>query len=569
MKRKQSLMWYILIIVASLFVVLFVGSAFDSETNTNNLIVTSSWRNAFRKWMDVAWWVRLHYKIDLSKYEEIYTNPMEFNEVVRTVQNVILMNIDQRISALWVSDYESRIQTMEDGQYVVIDLWWVHDLTQAKEIIWKTVELEFKVPFEWDPEEVAISRQLFAESLLKQAVELPDNLAQIWAENQSRDVFYQFYNDQLLEELPALYAENLESLDAQQVWVVRPVLIQWVHTIIPALEWFIEEEVIMEWRVISKLLEINEEQHEDDEWNISIVNRYTLEELFITSVPTWVTAQDPVTNEILNGTFFRYASVWHTQTWQPSVLVHFDDRGTQIFCNLTQWHIGKQMAIYVWWVQVTAPVIQDRICQWTAQITWDFTSLEARTMVDELNEGALPAALILAHEEKVSASLWERALRWALLAWWIGLLAVFVYMFLAYWRKKWIVAVITLLSFLIVLFAIVKLFGVALSLSWIAAILLSIGMGVDANILIFERVSEELKAWKSTFYSVTDWYNNSWSAIRDGNITTWFIALLLLLVWTNVFKWFGTMMVVNILITLTILVPLTKYMLLLILWDKK
>jgi preprotein translocase subunit SecD len=93
-------------------------------------------------------------------------------------------------------------------------------------------------------------------------------------------------------------------------------------------------------------------------------------------------------------------------------------------------------------------------------------------------------------------------------------------------------------------------------------------MGVDANILMYERIREELKAWKAYWLAVIDGLKRSWPAIRDGNMTTFMIALLLFWMWMNVFKWFGSMMMLSIIIVLSVIVPLTKY-LLLIWWNDK
>lgn len=550
--------------------------------------------------MDVAWWVRLYYKIDLSKYRQLYTDTTQFNQVIWDVQNIILENIDTRISGLWVSDYESRIQTLEDGQYVVIDLWGINDLQQAKEIIWKTVELEFKVPYTWGQEDVTIRRQLLAESVLKEAVNWSKTFSTLAIENAGQEVAYQVYNDVTIDELPQIYQNNAEIFENPTEWVY-PTLLGWTYRD-SADTWWIQE-TMTGW-VIANITAIGPQsewsQPDNAPWTGQLDSAdqadgtnqadsadnagetdttdttdttgeqvYTIQELFVTDTPQRIAAKDPVSEEILNGAFFNYASLWQTQTAQTAVLVHFNERGKQIFCNLTAEIIGEQMAIFVGGELVTAPVIQDRICQWTAQITGQFTSEEARTMIDNLNEGALPAPLVLAHEEKVSATLWARALRGSIIAWLVWLWLVFVYMIAAYGRRKGLVWVITLISFLIVLFACIKLVWFALSLSGIAAILLSIWMWVDANIIIYERVDEEEGEWKSTYEAVTDGYERSRSAIRDGNITTWFIALLLLVIWTNVFKWFGTMMVVNILITLLVLTPMTKYLLLRILWSRK
>lgn len=521
--------------------------------------------------MDIAWWVRLYYKIDLSTYEQAYANPTELARVIRNIQGIILQNIDTRISKLWVSDYESKIQTLEDGQYVVIDLWWVHDLNQAKEIIWKTVELEFKTAYKWDGSELVEHRQLLAENILKTSITTPDLMSDIALSNWSDGVYYRQYTGATIESLPQVYQDNPDIL-LEREWWVYPSVTQWVYSVIPAFSGVSDTETILEWRFITKVNDVIP-------WTIAVPwswdsvsedvvspTTYTLEEIFVPSKPQWETAKDPKTNEILNWAYFKYAWVSQSQTGQPVVTVNFDDKWKEIFGNLTETIIGEQLAIFVWWKEVTAPVIREKIPWWSAQIDWQFDVVWAKKLVDDLNEWALPAPLMLAHEEKVSASLWEKAMQWAMLAWWVWLLWVFLYMIVMYWFRKWLVAIVTLLSFLIVLFAVVKIIWFALSLSGISAILLSIGMWVDANVLIYERVKEEQSSGKSVLQSVLDWYERSWSAIRDWNITTWMIALLLFFIGTNVFKWFGTMMIVNILITLFILVPMTKYLLILFLW---
>ncbi|USN54722.1 MAG: protein translocase subunit SecD [Candidatus Peribacteria bacterium] len=274
--------------------------------------------------------------------------------------------------------------------------------------------------------------------------------------------------------------------------------------------------------------------------------------------PLWVTAQDPKTQEILNGAYFKYANVQQSQTGQPVVIINFDDKGKEIFCNITEEIVGKQLAIFVGGQLVTAPVIREKICGGSAQIDGQFDMQGAKQLVDNLNEGALPAPLILAHEEKVSPTLGEQALVGAFWAAVVGLVLIGVFMFSMYGWRQGLVAMCTLFAFLIILFAFVKIVGYALSLSGIAAILLSIGMGVDANVLIYERVREERAEGKSIATAIEDGYQRSLSAIRDGNLTTFMIALLLFFMGTNVFKGFGTMMMVNIILTLVVIVPFTR-----------
>ena len=164
-------------------------------------------------------------------------------------------------------------------------------------------------------------------------------------------------------------------------------------------------------------------------------------------------------------------------------------------------------------------------------------------------------------EEKVSASLWENAFNGALIAMWIWFLVIYLYMTYLYGWKKWLISLISLWVYTMILFAIVKIIDYALSLSGIAAIILSIWMAVDANVLIFERMKEEKENKKSDSDAINVAYDRSWNAIRDGQISTWMIGLLLMLMWINMFKWFGTMLVVWVLLTLVINVPVIKELL--------
>jgi len=283
--------------------------------------------------------------------------------------------------------------------------------------------------------------------------------------------------------------------------------------------------------------------------------------MVVSNSPAWTLATDPKTWDLLNGAFFKYANISSSQTWQPVAVINFDEKGKQIFCNITEVIVGKQLAIFIWGELVTSPVIREKICGWSAQIDGDFTPESSKELVDNLNEWALPAPLILAQEEKVSPVLWEQALSGAIIAAWVGLLLIYGFMIWMYGIRQWSVAILTLLSFIIVLLGITKLFRYSFSLSGIAAILLSLGMGVDANVLIYERIREERKNGLSRFEAIEEGYKKSYSAIRDGNVTTLMIAVLLFFIGTNVFKWFGTMMMVNILLTLGVIVPLTRWLL--------
>jgi preprotein translocase subunit SecD len=288
---------------------------------------------------------------------------------------------------------------------------------------------------------------------------------------------------------------------------------------------------------------------------------YDIEDVFIQDRETRKLAIWSQSNKVLNWAYFKFANVWSSQVWQPVVLINFNDEGKDIFCEITEENIGNQMAIFVWWNLLTAPTIQWKICGWWAQIDWQFTPQSAKELVNSLNDWALPAPLVLMQEEKVDPTLWENAFTGALWATLFWIIAIYFFMLILYKTKKSIIALLTLISFIVILLWFLKLIDYALSLSGIAAVILSLWMAVDANVLIFERLREELKEWKTVGSAIELAVNRSWPAIRDWQLSTWLIALVLFSMGVSIFKWFWSMMLVTITLTLLVNVPLTKELL--------
>jgi protein-export membrane protein SecD len=166
--------------------------------------------------------------------------------------------------------------------------------------------------------------------------------------------------------------------------------------------------------------------------------------------------------------------------------------------------------------------------------------------------------LILAQEEKISATLGDTALRGALIAALVGIIIIAVMMLIMYGPKKMFISILSLTIFLTILLAVAKMIDYAFSLSGIAALILTIGMGVDVNILIFERLREEFKSGKSAFQAIDIAYERSLAPIRDGNLSTGLIAFLFFTMGVSIFKGFGAMMLITMILMLFINVPLTK-----------
>lgn len=532
---NQKKLTFAVIFLVSLFFILFVGRTFNPQTLERDRILTTNGINNFRKGLDISWGTKLVYKIDYSKYKDLYSD-LEFATVKKNIENVIIKNIDARISTLGVSDYKAYIQNLNTETQVVVEIGGVADLDQAKEIIGKTVELEFRLQnADPDTAESIAKRKALAESIRAEAVKNPETLL---ANNQNRgaeDVFASLYTGAKLENLPTIYKNNTDLLTNIEIGKVSPLLEGTYFS--PNFSGADESQNVKGFTFF-RLLEKNTENQ-----------TYTLEEVFVNERQNWVIAQGN-DGSILNGAYFTLAEPSSTEFGQPSVGINFNDKGKQIFCEITKNNLYSLMAIFIGGQQVTAATIQTEICDGRAQISGGFDRERAINTAKELNSGNMPAPLILVQEEKVSPSLWESAFKGALVATAVGTLAIIIYIFFIYGWRKATVTILTMLFYFTVLLAIIKLIDYALSLSGIAAIILSIGMAVDANILIFERMNEEIKNGKPVKTAINIADKKSRSAIRDGQISTLLIGVLLFAYGINMFKGFGSMIVLTALLTL-------------------
>lgn len=239
----------------------------------------------------------------------------------------------------------------------------------------------------------------------------------------------------------------------------------------------------------------------------------------------------------------RAEVVTDQQTGGVQVGLQFDDEGKKLFKELTERNVGKPVAIFLDGAPISIPTVNQVISEGNAVITGNFTVQEARLLSQRLNAGALPVPIQLASQQTVGATLGADSLAKSLKAGIAAILLVMLFMVL-YYRIPGVIAVIGLLMYASLSAAIFKLMGVTLSLSGIAGFILSIGMAVDANILVFERMKEELRAGKSLRTAAEEGFLRAWSSIRDGNSSV-FISCAILL-------WFGSSFVKGFAVTLAI-----------------
>ncbi len=727
----KQLARYGVFFVISLFIIFFLGT--ETVDNKTQRTIKADAVKDFRLGMDIAWGMRLTYKLDFSEYEQVYTNASELETFKKSTVAIVKKNMSNRVNKLGVSDTRVVDKTLDWEKYLIVELGWVTNEQAAKDTIGKTVELQFKMPA---PEDVQLiqERKDKISSVVQDAKQNNTPLEQLQKDLNLADSYYQSITQQSLDDLALIYDANrdaianlqkwdiaiyeglydvwmseaawspqalsgttivklidvtsntLPSISAQRVldiandnqlettriyefanyWVESGSIVLYDETTAihnagemfagqeayqlslysiakqsligadPATQQQAQAEIDTKKQNLISQLESGElptawsgiarlfvEQRQDisslqktiagfestepgiqtfetettsyianitqkklaDQplyiiTKVSGVNAtsfptlqnsmktevlYSFEEVFVRDRPIRISAIDPQTKQILNAAFFKYANIATSPTWEPVVIINFDDTWKEIFCRISEKLIGQPIAIFIWEdpLPITAPIINERICGWQAQISWWFTLQDARVLVDDLNEWAFPVALIPAWEERMSPVLGINALTWAMIAWGVWLVVIIIFLFFMYGTKKAIVWGTVLIVYITYLLAVLKLpfINYAFSLSGIAAIILALWMWVDANILIFERVREELKSWKKIGAAINAWVARSRAPIKDWNISTWLIAALLFLVWTSIFKWFGGMIIITMLLVLLINVPLTQLIL--------
>lgn len=250
----------------------------------------------------------------------------------------------------------------------------------------------------------------------------------------------------------------------------------------------------------------------------------------------------------------------NSQSGQWVVDLEFNSNGTKLFANLTKNLVGQQMAIFFNGELQSAPVIREPITGGRAQISGGdngFAYEEAKKMVDLLNAGALPIPAKIIEENTVGPTLGADSINKSKVAGAIGLGFVMLFMVL-YYRVPGLIADIALAIYGLILFALFKTIPVTLTLAGIAGFILSIGMAVDANILIFERTKEELKAGRTLFTAINSGFDRAFTSIFDSNMTTIITCIILYCCGTSIVKGFALTLAIGVLVSMFSAITITK-----------
>ncbi len=265
-----------------------------------------------------------------------------------------------------------------------------------------------------------------------------------------------------------------------------------------------------------------------------------------------------IKRSLLTGAYLTDARVQiDSQFNEPYVTIKFDRKGARIFERLTGENVKKRLAIVLDNKVYSAPVIQEKIGGGEARITGYFTTEEARDLAIVLRAGALPAPVEILEERTVGPSLGRDSIKWGLISMAVGGILVVLFMAI-YYRGSGVIADIALVLNIVLIAAGLAGFGATLTLPGIAGIILTIGMAVDANVLIFERIREELHIGKTARAAVDAGYERATLTILDANVTTLIAALVLFQFGTGPVKGFAVTLSLGVVASLFTALILTR-----------
>lgn len=260
----------------------------------------------------------------------------------------------------------------------------------------------------------------------------------------------------------------------------------------------------------------------------------------------------------LTGRFLEKAILEFNQTTgEPTVALQFNGEGSALFEKITSENVGKTVAIFLDGSPISVPTVNEAISGGKAQISGNFTAVEAKTLVGRLNSGALPVPIELISTETIGPSLGAQATEAGVKAAIIGFIAIAIFLIIWY-RLPGLIATVALSMYVILMLAIFKTVPVTLTAAGIAGFIISIGIAVDANVLIFERIKEELRGGSDVTDSMHHGFKRAWLSVRDSNISSIITAIILYWFGTTLIKGFALVFLIGVLVSLISAISITR-----------
>jgi len=245
---------------------------------------------------------------------------------------------------------------------------------------------------------------------------------------------------------------------------------------------------------------------------------------------------------------------------EPIVSITFNEEGAELFEKITRDNVGTQLAIFLDGTVMSSPRINEAIGGGKAVISGNFTPEEARELVRNLNFGALPVPISLVSTQTIGSSLGDSALHAGVYAGVVGFLILALFMVLWY-RLPGVIAVLALVMYITIMLVLFKLIPVVLTAAGIAGFILSVGLAVDANVLIAERIKEELRSGKKVDIAITEGFKRAWLAIRDSNIAHIIVGIILFWFGTALIKGFALVFSIGVLVSMFSAITISRTLL--------
>ncbi|MBI5621506.1 protein translocase subunit SecD [Candidatus Falkowbacteria bacterium] len=503
--------------------------------NKLGLVIPDYWRVPFRLGLDLQGGTHLVYQADTSQIPS-----GEKAEAVQGVRDVI----ERRVNAFGVAEPVVQVSGSGENIRIVAELAGVSDVNQAIAMIGETPLLEFKeqgTPQPLTPEQEKTladynaAAKKKAQDLLKQALNAPMADFAALAQANSEDPGSAAQGGDLGWAKRGAFVAAFDKalFDDLKVGQITAQLVQ----------------TDFGYHIIYK-----EEQRGEGE-ALEVKSRHLL-----IKTKTAADIQPAETWEYtgLTGKQLEKAQVqFDSNTGAPTISLQFDSEGTDLFAAITKRNVGKPVAIFLDGQIISSPRVNEEIPSGQAVISGTFTLPEAKQLVRDLNSGALPVPVTLISQQTVGATLGADSVEKSLFAGLVGLLAIAVFMIL-YYRLPGLLSVVALMIYGILVLTIFKLVGVTLTLAGIAGFILSLGMAVDANVLIFERMKEEFRAGRPLGSAIDEGFKRAWPSIRDGNLSTLITCAILFWFTTSLIKGFALTLTIGILVSIFTAITVTR-----------
>jgi protein-export membrane protein SecD len=465
--------------------------------------------------------------------------------------------IERRINAFGIAEPLVQTNKQGDNYRVIVELAGVFDVNEAINQIGETPLLEFKKQNSAYTDEINLTPE--------QQIQLNEYNNQ--AKQRAVDLLQKINNGDDFSQLAKENSEDPGSKDVGgELGFVKK------NMLVPEFEKAIFDDLLVNeiatepietqfgYHLIQKL----EEKGFGDEREVNsrhiLVAKITAQDL--------IPPQDQWINTELSGKHLEKVQVvFDPNTNQPQVSLVFNAEGKELFSFITKENLNKPVAIFLDGQPISIPTVQTEITNGEAVITGDFTTPEAKLLAQRLNAGALPIPINLIAQQNIGPSLGSKSLELSFFAGIIGLLAVGLFMIL-YYRLPGLVAVISLIIYGVIVFGIFKIMSVTLTLAGITGFIMSVGMAVDANVLIFERLKEELKDQQPLDNALTVAFKRAWPAIRDSNVSTMISAIILFWFGTSVIKGFALTLSIGILVSMFTAIVISRTILELVITSK-